>query len=281
VIVYEGLTPDDVLNRMATDNLAQQLSSSWGSPSIEETTDQIFQQFAAQGQTMFEASGDSGAYVGPIGPPSDDPYVTVVGGTTLTTAGPGGAWLSETVWNWLSSSMGSGGSGGGVSTVYPLPRWQQGLSFSKCQGSGTMRNIPDVALTADNVLVVAEGGQQFYVGGTSCAAPLWAGLTALVNQQQAANSQPPLGFLNPVLYAIGKGAHYAAAFHDITTGNNTNYNSPAAFFAVPGYDLCTGWGTPNGSNFLGALVTTADDLRITPTGSLVAQGPVGGPFSTG
>ena len=82
------------------------------------------------------------------------------------------------------------------------------------------------------------------MGGTSCAAPLWAAFTALVNQQAAAASQPPVGFLNPALYAIGKGANYTTCFHDITTGNNTWSGSPNLFFAVPGYDLCTGWGTP-------------------------------------
>ena len=82
-----------------------------------------------------------------------------------------------------------------------------------------------------------------------------AGFTALVNQQAAASGKSPVGFLNPVLYAIGEGSGYNSAFHDITTGNNTSASSPSKFFAVAGYDLCTGWGTPTGSNLINALVT--------------------------
>src|SRR6185295_119940 len=83
VIVYQGSAPNDVLNRMATDNQAKQLSSSWGfGPNVDPIRQQIFQQFAAQGQSMFQASGDLGAWTGEIYPPSDDPWVTVVGGTS-------------------------------------------------------------------------------------------------------------------------------------------------------------------------------------------------------
>ena len=103
VIVYEGLLADSILNRIATDNLAKQISASW-TYSIDANTEQIFQQFAAQGQSFFNASGDSDAYVGAVDPPCDDPYITVVGGTTLTNATSGGAWVSETVWNWGSST---------------------------------------------------------------------------------------------------------------------------------------------------------------------------------
>ena len=78
--------------------------------------------------------------------------------------------------------------------------------------------------------------------GTSLAAPLWAGFMALVNQQAAANGQPPIGFVNPALYAIGKSTNYHSCFHDITTGSNTNSSSPTKYQAVAGYDLCTGWG---------------------------------------
>src|SRR5262249_1272185 len=94
----------DILSRMANDNRARQLSSSWGSgQSPEPVVDQIFQQMAAQGQLFFQASGDSDAYVGTVPFPSDNPYITVVGGTTLTTTGPGGVWSSEKVWNWTDA----------------------------------------------------------------------------------------------------------------------------------------------------------------------------------
>ena len=256
ILVYEAgpnsLT-DDVLNRMATDNLAKQLSSSWTWLDSSAFQDQIFQQFAAQGQSFFNASGDSDAYTGAIDTPADNPYVTVVGGTTLTTTGAGGAWASETVWN-----DGAGmGSGGGISTVYSLPTWQQDVSMAANRGSSARRNIPDVALVADNAYIVADNGRRYTVGGTSLAAPLWAAFTALVNQQAAANGLSTVGFINPALYALGKGASYAACFHDTTAGNNTSSSSPTRFYAVSGYDLCTGWGTPAGVDLIYALAGTA------------------------
>src|SRR6185369_12158376 len=76
---------------------------------------------------------------------------------------------------------------------------------------------------------------------------------ALVNQQAVANGKATMGFVNPALYAIAKGAKYASAFHDITTGNNTNLSSPTKFMAGAGYDLCTGWGTPAGQGLINAL----------------------------
>ncbi len=276
VLVYEGSVTDDILNRMATDNLAKQIGASWTYP-IDATSDQIFKEFAAQGQSFFNASGDSDAYAGAIPTPSDDTNIICVGGTTLTTSGPGGAWVSETVWNW----GGGTGSSGGISTVNAIPSWQQGINMTTNQGSTTMRNIPDVALTADNIWVAYGNGQSGDFGGTSCATPLWAGLTALANQLALANGEPIVGFLNPAVYAMGKGSNvvsYTALFHDITTGNNENSKSPTKFTAVPGYDLCTGWGTPAGTNLLTALALP-EPLRIALLSSEIISGPVGGPFS--
>jgi uncharacterized repeat protein (TIGR03803 family) len=272
VIVYQGSVPNDVLNRMATDNLAKQLSSSWSFGSqVDNVREQIFLQFATQGQSMFESSGDFGAYSGTVATPSDDPNITVVGGTSLTTSGPGGAWLSETAWS---------GSGGGFSTTYAIPTWQQGTDFSTNQGSATKRNIPDVACLADGVIwLVANNGEQSAIGGTSASAPLWAGFIALVNQRAAAEGKPNVGFLNPALYALGQGGSYASAFHDITTGNNTNSTSANKFLAVAGYDLCTGWGTPTGSNLIDALLAPPDSLAIAPENGFAASGLVNGPFS--
>src|SRR6202012_1915592 len=101
------------------------------------------------------------------------------------------------------------------------------------------------------------------VGGTSCGAPLWAGLAALMNQQTAQLGQPPVGFLNPAIYSLCLGTNYSVAFHDITSGNNTSFSSLTNFFAVPGYDLCTGWGTPNGTNLINEL-TVLDFLQVAP-----------------
>ncbi len=281
VLVYEAPNPSpwvDLLSRMANDNLARQLSCSWGGGSQDATAEQIFAQMAAQGQSFFSASGDSDAFTGAIEFPSDSTNITQVGGTTLTTTGPHGDYVSETVWNWGLVNGSYVGSSGGISTYYTIPGYQKGLSMAANQGSTTMRNVPDVALTGDGVYVIYGNGQSGTFGGTSCAAPLWAGFAALVNQQAAARGQAPVGFLNPAIYAIGKGPTYAAAFHDTTTGNNFSSSSPAKFTAVTGYDLCTGWGTPAGSALIDAL-TPIVSLQLAPAAGFVSSGPVGGPFS--
>jgi subtilase family serine protease len=278
VVVYEAGPYGnwhDILNRMATDNLAKQLSCSWYRPGgrSDALADQIFQQMAAQGQSFFNASGDSDAYTGLIDFPGDTPYITQVGGTTLTTTGPGGSWVSERVWNWGNDI----GSGGGISTQYPIPAWQTNISMAANQGSTTKRNTPDVALIADNVYVRADG-HNYSVGGTSCAAPLWAGFAALVNQQVAAVGRPAIGFINPAIDTIGMRANYTTTFHDITTGDNTKSSSPTKFYAVSGYDLCTGWGTPAGQNLINALVNP-EPLLITPPTGFTSTGGFGGPFT--
>ncbi len=254
VLVYEGNSnPDDILNQIATDNLAKQISSSWGY-TIDATTEQIFQQYAAQGQSFFEACGDSGAYPGAINTPADDPLVTSVGETVLTTSTNGGPWSSETTWQ---------SGSGGISTVYAIPSWQQGVSMASNQGSTYSRNVPDVSMIAADCWAIANDGVGAIYFGTSISAPMWAGFIALANQQAAANGRPPLGLINPLIYTIGTNPTYGAALHDITTGNNTNTSSPTRFFAVPGYDLCTGWGTPTGSNLINALVAL-DVVKPTP-----------------
>jgi uncharacterized repeat protein (TIGR03803 family) len=275
IILYEAGPDgifDDVLNRMATDDLAKQLSCSWylaGAPA-DPVADQIFQEMAAQGQSFFCASGDNDAYSGLIPFPEDNPFITLVGGTELTT-GAGEAYGSESVWNWGSGT----GSGGGVSTQYSIPPWQQGINMTANLGSTTMRNVPDVALVASNVYVRADG-VNYNAGGTSCAAPLWGALTALVNQQAVANGASTVGFLNPALYAIGQGANYSAAFHDITSGNNFQSGGPD-FPAETGYDLCTGWGTPTGTSIINALA--GPPTPIISTSSPLPNGAVNQAYS--
>jgi uncharacterized repeat protein (TIGR03803 family) len=137
-----------------------------------------------------------------------------------------------------------------------------------------------VACLADpSIWLVANNGEEGVVGGTSAAAPLWAGFTALLNEQATANHQANIGFLNPAIYSIGASSNQATAFHDITIGNNTNAASQNEFFAVPGYDLCTGWGTPAGTNLINALRPAPDTLHITPATSVTFIGPVGGAFN--
>jgi hypothetical protein len=264
IIVYEGNNWNDVLNRMATDNLASVLSSSWCFSPTNATTEQIFKQMIAQGQSLFQASGDSGSYSGPIMPPADDPNVTVVGGTSLTTTGPGGAWQAETTWS---------GSGGGVSATWPIPSYQQTAPTAAAGGSASMRNIPDVALLADvQIFLICNNGQWIEVGGTSAAAPLWAGFVALANQQAAANSKPRVGFLNPTIYSLGAGSSYGSDVHDIVTGND------GAFSALPGYDLATGWGTPAGQPLINILAgaTNSPTFSVTAPSTLsIAAGASG------
>jgi uncharacterized repeat protein (TIGR01451 family) len=262
IIVYEapngvGNSVLDLLNRIASDDSANQISSSWGIGD-DPSYDVYYKQMALQGQSFFQASGDDGAYYQGIFEWADDTNITLVGGTTLSTTGPVGAWSSETVWNWLSTGLGDAGGGGGINfNGIPIPFWQQNVPMAGNQGSTTLRNVPDVALTADNIYVVYENGQSGYFGGTSCAAPLWAAYTALINEQATNKDLPPVGFLNPAIYSIGLSANYTNCFHDITTGNNTNLVVGNAYFAVTGYDLATGWGTPNGSNLINALTTVA------------------------
>lgn len=270
VVVYEGnpfnFHPNNVLNRIATDNSARQISCSWGwTGGPDATTDQIFQQMAIQGQSFFTSSGDSDAYPnGSIddpfnfGTPSDSPFVTSVGGTTLTMNGTGTSYSSETVWNWGTRFGFDGiGSSGGFSSFYTIPSWQTNINMVARGGSATTRNFPDVALNADDTLVIADGGIEYIgVGGTSVAAPLWAGFMALVNQQATNNGHAPIGFLNPAIYNIANSTAYTNCFHDTTSGNNTWSGSPTLFFATNNYDLATGLGTPNGTNLINALTAT-------------------------
>jgi hypothetical protein len=288
IFVYEGSTPNNVLNVMAASNTVKNLSSSWawgGGPST--TTDNILKTMAAQGQSFFEASGDSDAYLPGTADtyaPTTSPYITLVGGTTLTMNGSGASYSSETVWNW-GNEIGQNGTGssGGVSSSYSIPVWQQGInSFLTDGGSMTRRNIPDVALTADNVYATYGNGSStagFYLGGTSCAAPLWAGFMALVNQQAATGgSTAGQGLINPAIYEMANESGYNSLFNDITTGDNTWSNSLNAFYAVPNFDLCTGIGTPNGTNLINALLGP-DPLVIVSNGGFVATGTPAGSFN--
>jgi subtilase family serine protease len=262
VMVYES--PNccyywvDILKKMQQDNAAKQLSCSWLFDYDDPLADPIYQQMAMQGQSFFQCSGDDLAFYSGVGQWTDDPNVTLVGGTMLTTTVTNGPWASETTWN---NGNGVNGTGGGISGSYlgnvAIPYWQQGLNMTNNHGSTTMRNVPDVSMLAYDAWVIWDNGSSDWWWGTSIAAPLWAGFTALVNQQAALNGQSPVGFINPTVYTIGQGPLYTYCFHDIATGNNTNSHSPASFFAVPGYDLCTGWGSPTGSNLISALLETS------------------------
>jgi len=258
LIVYEA--PNccyywvDILKQMQQDNAAKQLSCSWLFDYDDPNAEPIYKEFAMQGQSFLQCSGDYVAFYNGVSQWTADTNVTLVGGTMLTVTGQGGPWASERAWN---NGDGTHGSGGGISSSYmggfSIPSWQEGISMATNGGSTTERNVPDVAMVAYDGWVIWNNGSAGWWWGTSIAAPLWAGFTALVNQQAAAHGQLPVGFLNPAVYAIGKGPWYASCFHDITNGNNTNTHSSGLFEAVAGYDLCTGWGTPTGSNLINVL----------------------------
>jgi kumamolisin len=227
-----------------TTNHPSVISISWGGPEPTWTQsgltalDDACQSAGALGITVTVAAGDSGSSDGASGNnvdfPASSPHVLACGGTTLE--GNGTTISSETVWN--DGSEG-GATGGGVSVDFALPSWQANAGVPKSTSSKGGRGVPDVAGDASpetgyNILV---DGQQEVVGGTSAVAPLWAGLIALINQQRGSSA----GFVNPALYAA------PSAFHDITSGNN------GAFSAGPGWDACTGLGSPNGVAIATAL----------------------------
>ena len=287
ILVYE--TPNDgqdahyldCYNRIATDNLAKQVSTSWGSPegqnsqSFLQGENRIFQQMAAQGQTIFSATGDNGAYDDAttlsVDDPGSQPYVTGVGGTTLT-SGTGGAYGSETAWSDLTpttlSPLGSGG-GGGFSTAWPVPSFQAGL-----QNAPTGRSVPDVALDGDpqTGFSIYSGGGWHVFGGTSVGAPLWAGLSALANGKRAAAGLGPVGFLNPILYQIGASAAYVADFHDVTTGTNLYYP------ARTGYDNASGLGTFIGDALLNTLTVGLTPAPVGTVAGTVTAADTGAPL---
>jgi len=272
VRVYLGNNQADIFNAMATENIAKQLSVSYiWEPDDFSTLDPIFEEFLMQGQTLFASSGDNGAYQ-PSEPqyyPAEDVYVTATGGTSLTTNGAGGSWNSEIAWTE------SGGGVGPIPYVISIPVWQQGVANSSNGGSATLRNVPDVAADADfNNYNCQTGSCSGGWGGTSFAAPRWAGYMALVNQQAAAQGKPTLGFIDPAIYSIGQSSSYGSDFHDITSGNNDSDSQPVWYYAVPGYDLVTGWGSPNGQNLINALAG-GFTLSASPSSLTITQGGSG------
>ncbi len=289
IVLYEATTNapwEDVLDAMANDtvNTPKQFSCSWsddtaGSPDL--TAENIFKQMKAQGQSFYEASGDGDAFVSGIPFPEESTNIVQAGGTSLQTTGPAGSSIYETTWDWGGNVGGDSsiGSSGGISANFSIPPWQEGIDMTANEGSTTMRNTPDVAMVADNIFIEGDDGNDETVGGTSAAAPAWAAFTALANQQAAAYDRPSVGFANPLIYATGKSANYSSDFNDITSGNNFWVFSPTSFPAVPGYDLCTGWGSPAGDNLIDLLAGASDPLQVVPGKGFVAFGASGCAFT--
>jgi kumamolisin len=270
LVMYVGSTDSAIFNAMATASpLNAQLSSSWTWYPADPNTDKpYFQEFAAQGQNLFQASGDSAAWKSSSRIyPADDVYLTSVGGTDLVTSSAGGPWSSETAW---------ANGGGGISPdKFAIPSWQTATASGCSKCSKTYRNAPDVSANANYTFYVCADQTTCTAndyGGTSFAAPMWAGYLALANQQSLANGGTALGFINPTLYTIGLGSSYTSDFHDIAGGSN-------GYAATTGYDLATGWGSPNGAALINALlgtpVTPGFSLSASPTSVSVAQGSSG------
>jgi subtilase family serine protease len=240
--MFVGSTDSAIFNKIATTKpLSAQVSSSWyWNPADPQTLNPIFQEMAAQGQNIFDAAGDHAKWGASIWP-ADNAYLVSVGGTDLTTQSAGGAWSSETAW--------SDGGGGISPNKIPIPSWQVATAAGCSNCSQTLRNAPDVSANSNFTFYVCADQTTCTAneyGGTSFAAPMWAGYLALVNQQAVANGNPVLGFINPAIYGIGLGSSYTTDFHDIVAGSN-------GYAAVKGFDLATGWGSPNGNALITAL----------------------------
>jgi subtilase family serine protease len=273
LVVYVGSTDTAIISAMTTHSpLPTTIGCSWGwTPADPSTLDPYFQKMSAQGQNFFAASGDSSTWSSSNEAwPADDANVVSVGGTDLVTASAGGAWKSETAW---------ADSGGGISPDgIAIPSWQKlaGVINSSNKGSTTLRNGPDVSANANFTFYVCADQTTCTAneyGGTSFAAPMWAGYIALVNQQLAANGDATIGFINPTIYAQNVTSSYAADFHDIVSGTSGSYS------AVAGYDLVTGWGSPNGTGLINALAPTSKNPAFTisaaPTAVSVVRGGAG------
>ncbi|KDN84217.1 protease pro-enzyme activation domain-containing protein [Kitasatospora cheerisanensis] len=284
-LVYEAPNSDqgeiDMAAKIVSDNRVSVISISWGSCEPDTTASSMtavnnsFKQAAAQGISIFSASGDdgsrdctrstSGSTVKAVDFPASSPYNTGVGGTNLKVSGT--TYSSESAWST---------AGGGVSTQFAKPTWQTGTNVT-----GTMRTVPDIASNADpnsGFAIYTQGtssaGWQVY-GGTSAAAPLWSGYAALYNQKAKAASKPNLGEANPKLYAVANSSSYGTSFHDVTSGSNQDFGTKT------GYDQVTGWGTPIADGLTNALLGTGGTTPP-PTGGCTAAQLLGNPgFETG
>ncbi len=260
-------------------------STSWGlcEPlQAGSTTTQlanIFSQAAAQGQSFFAASGDSGAIdcfpangsnALAVDSPASDAHVTGVGGTRLL-LNPDNSYNSEIAWP-NSNTHPDWGSGGGQSVVWARPSWQTGPGVSTT--ANAPRQVPDVSLDADPVTGYSiytcktvpdpctSGGGLQSVGGTSAGAPAWAAFAAAYNNYAACHGQPALGFANPKLYPLGVNPPTFTPFSDVTSGNNIRGNPPVGYSATPGYDKVTGLGTLRASDLAQDLAGPSGGLAI-------------------
>ena len=277
---------DDTLARVVNDDTAQVLSTSWGQCEPDQQLGQwngsadmplvhaLFAQASVEGMTVLAATGDSGSDdcgtgAATVDYPASDPNVIAVGGTVLSMSGT--TPITETAWS---------GSGGGASSVYARPTWQQGPGL----GAAANRQLPDVALNAAaGYAIWFQGGWAGY-GGTSASTPIWAALLALINQTRYAGAvahgapmpascalEPGLGNPLPDLYQLGATPPATPAFRDITSGSGNGAGLPGR-----GWDAVTGWGAPEGIALVQSLVAEPDLAPPTP-----GPCPTGTPTATG
>jgi kumamolisin len=252
----------DAINQAVADGRSV-ISISWGGPESTWTSQSLqaynsaLEAASAVGVSVCIAAGDDGSTDGVsdglqhVDFPASSPYALACGGTHLI--GSGSTITDEEVWNDLPDD---GATGGGVSATFPLPTWQSGAHVPPSVNPGNFvgRGLPDVAGDADpeTGYQVEVDGSSIVVGGTSAVAPLWAGLIACFNS----SLKTSVGYFNPTLYQ--QVAADAGTFHDITSGNNGDYQ------AGPGWDACTGWGSPNGGAILQALAGPTPNPTPTP-----------------
>jgi kumamolisin len=269
VVYFADNTDAGFLNAITTavhdsTNNPSVVSISWGGPESSWTQqamtsmDEAFQSAAAMGVSVCVAAGDDGSTDGVtdglnhVDFPASSPNVLACGGTELVASGD--SITSETVWNELANNEGA--TGGGISDVFPLPSWQNGAGVppSANPSKNVGRGVPDVTGDADPTTgyVTRVDGNPDVIGGTSAVAPLWAGLIALINQSIG----KPVGFINPLLY---QDAATAQDLNDITSGNN------GAYSAGPGWDACSGLGSPIGRQVAAALGASPEQALKTGT----------------
>jgi len=252
---------DQVIDKILADDRTDLVSISWGvceplrEPAARELEERSFAAAAAAGVSIFVASGDGGAYDCQHGNPRDrrvavdwpsaSPNVIAVGGTRLSVR-TDGSYLEEAGWEDVLSLS---GGGGGLSRVTPRPAFQRGPGVDNAQSNGR-RQIPDVAATADpdSGYIVVRQGQEGQTGGTSGAAPFWAGSMVLVRQFAQREKAGRLGYLNPLLYELGASRQPFPPFHDVLRGGNRLHD------ATPGWDYATGLGSPDVFNLARSLV---------------------------
>jgi Pro-kumamolisin, activation domain len=295
------------------------VSTSWGScesstfaQALYTQENTLFQMAALQGQTIFAAAGDDGTNdcrnnpptTKAVDDPASQPYVTSVGGTSLT-LGPGNSYGSEVVWN---NGAGNAG-GGGVSSLWQMPSYQSGdahtinatySSRTPCAApvGSYCREVPDVSINADPnvgypiyctvVAACGAGTTWVHAGGTSVGPPMWAAMTALMNQKLLHDGYFNAGFLNPYLYSIDQGLHstsYAGDFHDVTMGNNDTLGDGLHIYpATTDYDMASGLGSYNALNLANdveAFLKATSAARVNEASATwyFAEGSVGGSFT--